>query len=326
MPRPPTDADAAQCAHCGARVRIPEQHRELQRRAAAHEAARREAEALLVRLDTPPSYPTKIAARVLDQPMLGFWLFYGIPVGIGSVLAALRANTSLAPVLGYASADDVPLWLTFSEILLLVCLVAFVPRVLGVYANRRASARRLLLAGLAAKPPSAKGGPAMCRVCGAPLTIPDGAVVARCLYCEADNALRIRHALVAGTAAAAQTTARSVQEAAARDREERSHTRTQLLRELARYLVTTALFAGLITVYAIDTERDAVKRHDATPVLGFVALTVAVLLLIGLMLFSRGGGDEERARREANDVPSWVAVVGPIVLLIVLYIGLRLFS
>lgn len=72
-------------------------------------------------------------------------------------------------------------------------LFVLVPAVSALFvtwlATREArAARSALELAAAAVPPLSSGGPARCRVCGAPLKAGDGAV-ARCGYCQADNAV-----------------------------------------------------------------------------------------------------------------------------------------
>jgi LSD1 subclass zinc finger protein len=279
-------------------------------------------------LSTPPPLAARVAAAILDQPMFGFWLFFGAPVGVGGIVAGLALDGVAARILGYASAEEVPFAFTIAAIFLSIFVLAFVPRALGVFANRRATARRTLADGLACKPPAIPGGASRCRACEAPLDLSAGALVARCAYCGADNAVRVRAAWIVGTAAAATSVAHTVDRAAEIDRAERAATRRTLLRELVRYLVTTAIFAGLFVAYAIDAERAAAHGEDGIGGVGFVAMLLAVVLLIVLIIRSiagrRDGRDEARARRDGTGVPKWVRFVGPIALWLVVFPLLRL--
>src|ERR1700733_9974767 len=67
------------CAHCGTAVPLPEAHRELRSLEHQDEATRRRAQAVLSTLDSPPWLVTRVLAAVFDQPMLAFWIFFGVP-------------------------------------------------------------------------------------------------------------------------------------------------------------------------------------------------------------------------------------------------------
>ncbi len=321
--------DDAVCAHCEAIVPLPPAYRELRRLHRLDRAAREDAERLLGTLAKPPPLAARVAAAIVDQPMIGFWFFFGVPVGVAGILAGLALDGAAARLLGCASAEEVPFAFTIGAIFFSIFVFAFVPRAFGIYANRRATARRTLADGLACRPPAIPGGPSRCRVCDAPLDLPDGALVARCAYCGADNAVRVRAAWLVGAQVAASSVAHTVARAAEIDREERAATRGTLAKELARYLVTTAVFAGLFIAYSLDADRAAAHGETLGGV-GFVAMLVAVILLIALLIRSIAGGKERRAearaRREGAGVPGWVRFVGPIALWLVVFPLLRLLS
>jgi hypothetical protein len=188
------------------------------------------------------------------------------------------------------------------------------PRTLGIYAHRRAGGRRILLAGLIARPPKSPGGPAGCRLCGAPLDVARGALVVRCVHCGADSAVVVRTPLLVRARKAARATARTLDEAVALDRRERAGTRRELLRELARYALWTSIFGGLFAVWSWDYARVTALGDDSAPGLGIAALVVATFLLIAMLFRSgaREGAEEARLRREDGGVPAWVRTVGPL--------------
>jgi DNA-directed RNA polymerase subunit RPC12/RpoP len=310
-------ADVARCAHCGAAVPLAEAYRELRRLQGEHEASRQRAQELFSTLDSPPWLLTRVLAAVFDQPMLVFWIFFGVPVGLASIFAGLAVDARFHPS---------PL-VTNGVIFAALFAFAFLPRSIGIYANRRAGGRRLLLAGLAAKPPRLPGGPAGCRDCGAPLEVPPGATVARCVYCGADSAVQVRTPFLARTRKAAQYAARTIDEAVALDRRERAETRRTFTRELGRYVLLTSTFGALFGVWMWDDARVTALADDSAPAYGISALIIGTLLLIVVMLRSVGSDkratEEDKLRRDDNGLPGWVRVVGPIGFWVVLW-ALRL--
>jgi DNA-directed RNA polymerase subunit RPC12/RpoP len=298
-------SDEARCAHCGQTVPLPEGHRALRLLQREQEAAWGRARALFSKLDSPPWLATRIFAAVFDQPMFVFWIFFGVPVGLVSIFVGLAVDGRLHP----------PVAATVGVIFAMMFVLTFLPRSIGIYANRRAGARSLLVAGLAARPPRLPGGPAQCRACGAPLEVPAGAVVARCAHCGVESAVRVRTPFLARTRRSTRATVLTIEQAAAIDREERAATRRTVARELGRYLLTIAIFGGLFATAMWDFDR-AQKRDDGSaPALGITALVVGTLLLIAMFFRSGGsdpqGVDEARERRTDNGLPAWVRTVGP---------------
>lgn len=256
-------------------------------------------------------------AAVFDQPALAFWIYFGVPVGLASIFAGLAVDAHLHP----------PPAATVGVIFVVLFAFAFLPRCMGIYANRRAGARRLLLAGLAAQPPRTPGGPARCRACGAPLEIPAGAAVARCLYCGVESAVRIRTPFLARVRKATRAAVRTLDEAAALDHRDRAATRHELARELRRYGLTTATFGGLFAVWAWDYQRVTDRGDGSAPALGILALVIGTVLLIAMLLRSTGtdprDAEDARERRGGTGLPAWVRVLGPIGFWVVLW-GIRL--
>ncbi len=303
---PRGDAGETRCRHCGKAVPLPEEERAYLDVQQQDEAGRRRAQALFATLDSPPWLATRIFAAVFDQPMLAFWLYFGAPVGLVSIAAGLAVDAHFHP----------PPAATVGVVFAALFVFAFVPRAAGIYSNARAGGRRVLLAGLAAKPPILPGGPAGCRGCGAPLSVPKGALVARCHYCGVESAVAIRTPFLSRVRKAARATARTIGEAIATDRVERAAIRLALARELRRYLLTTATFGALFAVWAWDYQRSVDRGDDSAPGLGIAALVVGTLLLIALM-FRSGRSDPREAegarqRRDSNGVPGWVRIAGPI--------------
>ena len=181
---------------------------------------------------------------------------------------------------------------------------AFLPRSIGIYANRRAGGRRVLLAGLAAQAPSRPAAPLVAASVAAPLEVAPGALVVRCVHCGADSAVRVRTPFLAHARKAARAAVHTVDEAVALDRRERADTRRTLARELRRYIVVTSIFGGLFATFMWDDAR-ANARDDSAPALGLIALIAGTLLLIVLMFRSMGSDprEEEEAKRRRVERP-----------------------
>jgi hypothetical protein len=307
MPLVLGDGSAVTCPGCGAETPVPETYHELQHARRDDAALRPKAEAALRKLARPPSLVVQVLARCLDLPMLAFIFLFGIPVTLFAILEADRANRWLAPHLHRAS-DDVPFGYMVAIMCFLMLVIAFVPRAFGVYANRRATARSKLVAALSARPPATPGGPATCRGCGAPLAVAPNAIVAICSYCGVESALVVE----AGVADKAERIVRdlgtTMVDAAKIDRAERRATLHMLARELGRYTFRTVLLG---IGFALGSQETADKK--STPV-AIVALVATVLLFIFFIFRSTDSADDAAERRAGNDIPSWVGIVGPLVM------------
>ena len=308
MPLVLGDGATIKCQGCGAETAVPETYHELQHARQDDAMLRPQAEATLRKLAQPPSMVIKVLARCLDLPMLAFIFLFGIPVTLFAVLEADRADRWLAPHLHLASADDVPFAYMIAIICFLMLVIAFVPRAFGVYANRRATARGKLVAALMARPPETPGGPSTCRACGAPLAVAPNAIVAICSYCGVESAIVVDAGVAASTDAVVRNLGKTIVDAAKIDRAERRATLHMLVRELGRYTFRTVLLGIGFTLGAQETP----DKHS-TP-LAIVAIVATVLLLIFFILRSAGGSDDAKERREGNDVPDWVGIVGPLVM------------
>jgi uncharacterized Zn finger protein (UPF0148 family) len=314
------DAETVTCPSCNAQTPVPAPYRELLHARHADTASRAEAERLLRRLDRPPSMIVKVLARILDLPMLAFVMLYGIPISLIAILEADHANVWLAPKLHLASANDVPFGYMVAIICGLLLVIAFIPRALGVYANRRVTARGRLLGSMQAHPPKVAGGVSTCRMCGAPLTVATDAIVATCSYCHADNAVALETTVVAAAKNVAGRLAKTIVEAAAFDRAERRATLKSLAKEAGRYTLRTILLG---TGFFLGSREDA--DHKSTTV-GIIALVATVLLFIFFIFRSAKFASDAADRRAGNDVPAWVGYVGPIVAAYLMFKLLPLFG
>jgi hypothetical protein len=305
------DGDSVTCPACGTANAVPAPYRELHRARIADAAARDRAEHVLRVLDDPPSLLVKVLARTFDQNMFAFIVLFGVPVLLGSIRFALRADVWIARYGHYPSADDVPFGYTVVILCTLLFVLAFVPRALGVYASRRVTDRRRLLAALAARPPTVPGAASSCRMCGAPLAVEPDQILAVCSYCRAENAVHLDTKLVEKAGAIADTLGREVRDAAVSDRTARRATRGKLFHELGRYLLRTVLLGGAFALGCQET-----PDHKPTT-LGIVGVVASVGLFFLFLIRSLGSSDEDaQARRAGNDMPGWVAIIGPIAFIV----------
>ncbi|MFI5300320.1 MAG: hypothetical protein ACHREM_19705 [Polyangiales bacterium] len=315
-PLPLTDAAITQCAACGASVEVPEALRDVRAAKTIDEGARRKAERLARSLARPPSYVVKVLARILDQSAMAFLIVYGVPVMLGCIFGAIVIGRKIAIAIGRHSEEDLPFWVLVVLIGALLFLTTVSARALGVYAHRRASGRGRLVGAMRAKPPETAGGSACCRLCGAPLDVAKGELLAHCRFCGADNLVDVSPRWASSVLSGARNASKSIDDIEALDARERTEHLRALGGTLLSYFWRFALITGLMAIYGWDQER---ARPDGQfPVLGMIAMIAAVLLFIGLLIVSlatRSDDDEEAERRAGNDVPAWVGWVGPIALL-----------
>lgn len=318
-PLPLADVEHVTCGSCGTENQIPDAYRELQRARHVDAALRAESVTLLKQVDRPPRMTTKVLARVFDLPMLAFMVLYGVPLTLFAVVRGMVFTDWLAER-QHKNPDDMPVAYLIGFAAAIILVFAFIPRAIGVYANRRASQRARLLAALRAKPPETPGGASLCRLCGAPLSIAKDQLLVTCSYCGADNALVVDTNTAHVSSEQVARLGKTMRDVAQQDRAERRATRKLLVHELVRYVWRTAAFA---TLFVLGTQEDE-DKHPTT--LGILAICTCVLLLFIFIIRSAGGAPKKRApddrdqRTEANDAPEWLSFVGPIGVLVVLYI------
>lgn len=318
------EGDTTTCKHCGTDTVVPERHRRLRELRGKDAALRAQGEAMFDRLDSPPSMAMGVLAMTLDLNMLPFLIVYGIPVGLASVLWALDATTKLAHYRHVPEAS-IPFAVTMLFVGLVLLVLLFIPRALGVYGNRRASGRMMLVQALAAKLPTTPGGPSMCRVCGAPLEIQENASVCACIYCGAENAVRIRTTLLVRTHQVVAALGNSVADALRIDDAERKETRAKLRSELARYVIRITVLCGLFGLTGRSKEdEDSFGMHHASTATYVSA--AAMIALVGSVIFfiyrsvSAKRDDDGPQRRAANPAPEWVRFVGPVIFLVLIWV------
>lgn len=286
---------------------VPADYVELRALRTRDSSQRHDAEQLLRTLDRPPWLFTKILARIFDQPAIGFWLLYGVPLILFSIICGLGVQERLMRKLRRPSDDLVATLALFSLCAGIIFVLVLIPRLFGIYANRRAVDRSRLLAGLAARAPEHKGGRAQCRVCGAPLEVAKGALIARCLYCETDSVLVVATPLLTKTRRTVDEIGRALSDAAAFDRKARHDLLLSVARELQRYGVRACFLLIPILVFAWDDHR--VQGTSAVPGWGIAGLVFVTFYLIWMLTL---GSIPKVETEDVNDVPKWVGIAVPI--------------
>lgn len=216
-PVPLGDGDAVECTHCHAQVPVPTEYRELRDTARTASGDRQEAEELYRHLGTPPDETLyKIgggvrsvvgAFSIAGTGFIRVWRYALVELGpslfsggsnVDGAALALFAVIALAPLIvvcGLLYGLDLLVWsvapdadvLAADIVAGVVLYVMIVVAGLRQFWEERVALRRRLQSELIAQPPLNAGGPALCRECGAALTVPASALGARCDYCGADN-------------------------------------------------------------------------------------------------------------------------------------------
>ncbi len=177
------------CAYCRELVPVPEAYRE------ALQLAEREVEvdAMTRRafrsLGKPPSW----FLRFIDAMTTGCWAVGAMLfVSFAGAVKLIDWSLDECGPWFHVNAWD---WFSYPEQTVIVWglgfALAMVVFSLGALGRRHVSGLRGLQKALSARPPARKGGPAECRHCGAPLTVPTNALGVRCAYCRTDNLVSI---------------------------------------------------------------------------------------------------------------------------------------
>jgi DNA-directed RNA polymerase subunit RPC12/RpoP len=226
-PVPLGDGDASDCTHCRTRVEIPASYRELRTTARVAGDDHQEAEQLYRALGTPPNetlYRVGGGVRsvvgalsIAGSGFIRIWRVALVDIGPSLVSGdvdgaglAIFAAIALAPVivvcgmlygLDYLmmSASPTTNLLAADLVVGAVLYAMIVVAGLRLLSQERAALRLRLQAELVAQPPPHPGGPALCRACGAALTVATDAVGVRCDYCSADNLVALPAWLVGQT-------------------------------------------------------------------------------------------------------------------------------
>ncbi|MEJ7596574.1 MAG: hypothetical protein WKG01_01585 [Kofleriaceae bacterium] len=264
-PIPLGTGDVARCAFCNAETLVPPAYRALREAEATDAAHRATAVALVRQVGTPPSLPLRMFAATWN---IVFFVFVGLPVvvigglllgqkllGLWGFLTKRHVHDVLLGSFGDPAAATIALGFASTTLLFGAWSVA------ASYGGRKAQRLRALQAGLAAKPPARPGGAKSCRVCGAPLEVPAGALAASCLYCHADNLVAIPPQWIAKAAASASQLGKAIEDASRSYFAQLRSLRRSLYLQLGVLAVLggglTALFFGFAT-----SARGPHRDHD----------------------------------------------------------------
>ncbi len=181
---PLADAEHEQCPYCGNRTALPEEYRAAFRAQRDDGPTRARAEQTYRELSRRPSLVLRACAILFSG---WTWLATG---GLMVVAAMATADAGLLLIgvalhehlLDVEPRSSVERWMLAGTIGLLA-----LGTVLGAYGRKKALSTAALQAALSAHPPAREGGPAECRICGAPLSVPTDALGVRCTYCGSDN-------------------------------------------------------------------------------------------------------------------------------------------
>jgi DNA-directed RNA polymerase subunit RPC12/RpoP len=240
------------CAYCREPVEVPDSYREALLVAQGEVQADELTRKAFATLGKPPSWPL----RVIDVLTTGGYSI--ITVVFLSVAGMVNlANWSLDHC---ASWLHVNAWDWFSppELNLLVWGPGFAALLalfaLGAFGRRKVSELRGLHQALAARPPARPGGPAQCRLCGAPLSVPSDAFGVRCTYCRSDNLVSIPASWLARERGALGSVRREAKNAL---HAYRAETRRLYLRLALRLGVISSIAALTLT----STVREVFAQH-----------------------------------------------------------------
>jgi hypothetical protein len=169
-PLPVVDSSSAACDFCGADNPIPQRYRDE------------------LRLTRELDEATRNAAREwsrLHQISFPRWWFVFATCAPFVLMSGGLSAVLIAGLLGRASPSSLPL-LTGVGIWLPLIPVEAVAAIVGIKMILVSGAESVGAA-FAAAPPTAPGAPPNCRLCGAPLTVNEGDLVVRCIYCKAES-------------------------------------------------------------------------------------------------------------------------------------------
>jgi LSD1 subclass zinc finger protein len=249
-PVPLGDGDVATCSFCSAQVPVPEAYRAMRDAERGQRADRAAAEKLYAELSKP--------SRALEMWVTFTTISGGLVMTIAFAILALSAVFMflagfalelflhwIAPLIGIDVIDRLGGGTTYAVFAIgLVVLVLF-PIWLDGYLHTAGEIRKALQTSLAARPPERSGFPSTCRLCGAALDVPAGALGVRCAYCEADNLVALPRDVVAAAGARQQDFHKSIVEAAERARALRAEARAGLPKAARSCAIFVVVF-GLV--------------------------------------------------------------------------------
>jgi hypothetical protein len=256
-------ADDATCLYCSVTFPIPFEHRALRDAERRTAEERAEAHAVYETLGRPPG----VIARVWGSIAVGcIWLVVWPLAFVVDGLLIAKGLETLSRSMNATLYEVVPNSVIWTGIGVVLYATLAVPLAFGVYGNRRTNGRRRLQAALAALPPDRKGGPSRCRACGAPLDIGPGDLGLACIYCGADNLVRMPEAWVAGLRGKAERLDRHIESIGREDREMRQRERRSLRRQLAWPLVVIPIMA--VFGFAFDNDTETYPPNYRTAIAG----------------------------------------------------------
>ncbi|HEV8139468.1 MAG TPA: hypothetical protein VGP81_06825 [Pyrinomonadaceae bacterium] len=169
-PLPVVDSSSAACAFCGASNPIPQQYRDELRLTRELDQATRKAVREWSRLNQI-SFPRWWFVCTAFAPFILISSGLAAVLVVGLVRAASRSTLPMMSGVG--------IWLPLIPLQAVAAIVGI--RMILV------SGTATVGAAFAAAPPLAPGGSPSCRLCGAPLTVNEGDILVRCIYCKAES-------------------------------------------------------------------------------------------------------------------------------------------
>jgi LSD1 subclass zinc finger protein len=249
-PVPLGTGDVATCAFCHAEVPLPEPYRKLRDAEREQSADRADAERLYASLGNPSTALDWWVQVTTAGASVVFMIVFAI-VSVCAVLSFLAGFALelvlhwIAPLIGIDFIDRFGGGTTYAAFA--IALVAFVlfPIWLNGYLQASGEIRKTLQGSLAARAPQRPGFPATCRMCGAALDVPPGALGVRCAYCQADNLVAVPLERISAVGAQQDRFHRSIVDAAERARVLRAEARAGLPKAAKACAIFVAVF-GLV--------------------------------------------------------------------------------
>ena len=169
-PLPIVDSSSAACAFCGTTNPIPQKYRDELR--------------LTGELDDATRHAVREWSR-LNQISFPRWWFVCTTFAPFTLISSGLTAVLVAGLVGAASPSALPMLSGIGIWLPLIPLqgVAAIVGIKMILVSGTASVG----AAFAAAPPTAPGAPPNCRLCGAPLTVNEGDILVRCIYCKAES-------------------------------------------------------------------------------------------------------------------------------------------
>lgn len=237
------------CPYCGVRFPVPDAYAKMRQAEVKRDAGRTEAHRLFAMLGSPPG----VIARAWGSVSTGcIWLLLW---PLAFVVDALLIAKGLEIVSRNIGATLFDVWSNtriYTGVGAAMYVTLGIPTVLGIYGRRRTKGKQRLQAALAALPADQAGGPARCRSCAAPLDAPDGATGVACLYCGADNLVKMPESWIAQLRTSASKLVTTVEEVAREDLDQRKKER----RSLAWQLGWLAIFVPVLAGFGMVLDRD----------------------------------------------------------------------